>query len=541
MSLSQRTFPENTRPEDPQDQISVLASASMPEEVDYIIVGAGSAGCVLAARLTEDPQCRVLLLEAGGANDQPELRVPAISAGLAATEGFTAAYPNLTIPQEALGGRRIALTTGRGLGGGSTINAMGWFQGYPEDFDGWRDGGATGWGWSETLPYLRRSEQHELGPNPVHGAGGPMSITLPRYLHPLTTTFLEAATSVGWPLNEDLNGAVRDGIGLAQSNIRDGERHSVVDGYLRPALGREHLTVRINTAVQRLIVHAGRVVGVLTDGAEIRARKSVILSAGSLRTPQLLMVSGIGPADQLRQHGIDVHQDLPGVGTNLHDHPTVVVMWPVKDVAAAGGSQDQDPQRAYRLLRRGPLSSVGQSVAVLRSDARLALPDLQYALIPQLPFPEPTMGCQVALLTPASRGSVRLNSGDMNDPPAVDPRYLHASEDRDRLRIGVERILEVFNAPALGTVAGPPLLPAALDPAGLDAFLTQYAAPYYHPVGTARMGTGAGSVVDPRLAVHGIEGLHVVDASVIPTIPRANTQASIVAIAERAAEMLSQR
>jgi choline dehydrogenase len=215
-------------------------------------------------------------------------------------------------------------------------------------------------------------------------------------------------------------------------------------------------------------------------------------------------------------------------------------MWPVKDPAAAGGPQEQDPERAYRLLRQGPLSSVGQSVAVLRSNDRLAAPDLQFALIPHLPLPQPTMGCQVAVLTPASRGSVQLGSADMNDPPIVDPRYLSASEDRDRLRIGVERILQVFTAPALSQVAGPPLLPTDLGREGLETFLTQYTAPYYHPVGTARMGTDAEAVVDSRLAVHGIKGLHIVDGSVIPTIPRANTQASIVAIAERAADLLKQ-
>jgi len=452
------------------------------------------------------------------------------------------------VPQGGLGGRRIALTTGRGLGGGSSINAMGWFHGHPVDYDGWRDQGADEWGWSDILPYLRRSEDHELGSSEMHGSGGPMVITGPQHLHPLSVSFVQAGVERGLVAVDDLDGPEHEGVGLAHSNVRDGARHSVVDGYLRPARARENLVVRTGVRVDRVLLEGDRAVGIQAEGHQpvvVRARRSVVLSAGAIRTPQLLMLSGIGPAAHLREHGIDVVVDAPGVGSNLHDHPLVATAWPILAADTLRDRLYDDPEGAYRLLRRGPLSALGQGVAVTRSGPGLLAPDLHLAMglrgvdAGGAALPEAMVSCVVGLLTPLSRGTVRLVSPDPREAPAVDPRYLTLAEDRDRLRAGVRQAIELFSSPSLRAVTGPSLvLSDGADDAELDAFLEQTAGTYWHPVGTARMGTDAGAVVSPRLAVHGVDGLHVVDGSVIPTITRANTQAPIVGIAERAADLL---
>jgi choline dehydrogenase len=484
----------------------------------------------------------VLLLEAGEPVDDEVARVPGRASSL--WSGATA-YENLTVPQGGLGGRRIALTTGRGLGGGSSVNAMGWFHGHPEDYDGWAAQGATGWSWADLAPHLRDIEDHELGAGPHHGAGGPMPISTPYHLHPITARFIAAGAQLGWPVSTDLNGASREGIGLVQSNIRDGARHGVTDGYLKPVAGRPNLTVRTGCQVQRVALDGTRAVGVHCGSQEVRARRSVILCAGALRTPQVLLLSGIGHREQLRELGIPVAAHLPGVGANLHDHPLVPVAWPITNAPALRGGLYENPELTYQMIRRGPLSALGQGAAVLRSEPGLGPPDLQLSLAlrgadaggPATPVPMAT--CLVALLTPDSRGTVTLRSDDPADPPLIDPGYLAVRRDLDRLRTGIRTALGLFAAPPLAAVTGPVAgLPADPPEEDLDRYVVASTGPYWHPVGTARIGTGPFSVVDADLNVHGITGLQIADASAFPTAPRGNTQATVIAFAERAAERI---
>lgn len=529
----------------PTSPRSPLGARDLPDEVDFVVVGAGSAGCVIAARLSEDPGCRVLLLEAGDVLEGPEVSTPALTGQLLFGD---ASWGDLTTPQEALGGRRVPLATGKGLGGGSSINYMAWFRGHPLDYDGWREAGAEGWGWEDVAPVFRRMEHFELGPDEHHGAGGPMVVSEPRDVNPLAMAFVAAGAESGLPVNPDLNGASLDGIGMTQSNIRDGQRHSVVDGYLRPALDRPNLTVVTGQAVERLLSDGARVTGVRLagpGGREVRARRSVVLSAGVLRSPQLLMLSGIGPAEHLREHGIGVAHDLPGVGQNFHDHPMVLPAWPVTEGTTLLDAQEEEPVREYGLLRRGPLASQTQAGAMVRTVGDEPAPDVHLTLSliavgPDLaPLPQRAITCAVELLIPRSRGSVRLASADPAEPPLIDPRYLTDEEDRRRLVRGLERAREIFGAPALRAVTGRALHPAPeADRAELEAYVLQTMTTCWHPMGTCRMGTDEGSVVGPDLSVHGVEGLHVADASVMPTIIRGNIQAPIIMIAERAAEML---
>jgi choline dehydrogenase len=483
-----------------------------------------------------------VLLEAG-----PELASAAVGTPGTALQllGSDAVYGDLTVPQEAAGNRRIALPTGRGLGGGSAVNTMTWFQGHPADYDGWREQGADGWGWEEMLPVARGVEHHILGRGPFHGAGGPMTVDFARDVNPLAAAFIAAGEQLGLPVSGDLNGAARTGFGIAQSNIRDGVRHSVVDGYLRPALGRPNLVVRTGAPVVRVLFDGRKATGVrLRSGEQVIARGGVILTAGSLRTPQLLMLSGVGPAAHLSEYGIPVVADLPGVGANLHDHPMITPVWPVTTGTTLLDAQDDTSRAAYRLARRGPLASVAQAMAVL--PLRDGAPDLQvyFTLLgfePGLvPMGQPAVTALTVLLTPVSRGTVRLRSANAGDPPVVDPAYLADETDRKALRQGLDQVRALFQAPALAAVTGPALYPApAADDSELDAFISESLVSIWHPVGTCRMGRSADSVVSPRLAVHGLDNLYVADASVMPAITRGNTHAPTIMIAERAASLVT--
>jgi choline dehydrogenase len=509
---------------------------------DAIIVGGGTAGCVLAARLSEEPERRVLLLESGGADTDPAITAPHGAFALQ-SEAFN--WSDLTVPQEKLGARRVMVSSGHVLGGGGTINYLAWFRGVPLDYDGWAKRGMTGWGWDDVLPFFRRSEDHELGASAYHGTDGPMPVTTAPDVSALSLAFITAGVEEGLDLNRDFNGARRDGVGLLYSNVRNGERVSAARGYLHPVLHRAGLTILTGATARRVVTKNHAVTGVEYtdyDGRRSTAQSpSVVVCAGTLRTPHLLMLSGIGPAGELARHGIEVVTDLPGVGRNLHDHPIITAGWPVmRGQTWADAASPENTQR-YTVSRRGPLASIGQAAAFLRSGPDAPAPDIQ--LTPMLmDFTTMSLSgfsCIVTLLTPGSGGRVRLRPGDPYAAPLVDPAYLTNEADAPRLIAGLRRALDLGSAASIRAFIGAENLPKAdWDDNQMLDFVKDGLMSMNHPVGTCRSGTDDASVVDPELRVHGVRGLHVADASIMPDIVRGNTNATAVMIGERAADLI---
>jgi choline dehydrogenase len=516
----------------------------------YVIVGAGSAGCVLANRLSADPACRVALLEAGGPDRKREFRIP-----LAAVTLFQSAYDwnYRTSKQPQMSDRALYWPRGKTLGGSSSINGMAWVRGHRADYDGWAQH-CPGWSYDEVLPYFHRAE-HRVGSNTggVYGTSGPQFISELRDPNPTTSAFLAACAEVGMRRLGELNEP--DGIGYAPTPVtqRRGLRHSAADAYLRPARRRRNLTVLTGTHVQRILFDGKRAIGVeYRDAAgatqRLTASDEVILSAGAVNSPQLLMLSGVGDPEQLRAAGIAPRHELVGVGANLQDHlacpVTVHCPKPVTLYAAESKAQ----LARFLLARRGMLtSSINEATAFARSDPTLTAPDLELIWLP-VPFldeglrPPSVHGLTLAVvfLNPRSRGRIRLASADPAEPPVIDPRYLAAESDLPPMLAGIRIAEELCETEALRPYVGRPMAPwpGEVDDAHLARYVRDHAQTAYHPVGTCRMGTGADAVVDGELRVHGLDGLRVVDASVMPRITRGHPHAPTVMIAERAADLI---
>jgi choline dehydrogenase len=523
---------------------------------DYIIVGAGSAGCVLAHRLSEDPAVRVLLLEAGPRDWHPFIHMPAAIAKLVGRKGVNWDYD--TQPEPQLGGRQLWWPRGKVLGGSSSINAMCYIRGHQRDYDEWAAMGAEGWDFASVLPYFKRSEGNTRGASEYHGATGPLGVDDHRYRNPLSPVFLEAAAQAGHPSTPDFNGAVQEGAGWYQVTQRDGARCSTATGYLKPVRGRRNLTVHTRAQAERVLIEGGRAVGVAYrhDGrrVEARAAREVLLSGGALNSPQLLMLSGIGPADELARHGIDVRVDLPGVGANLQDHLDVCTVTRCTQRITYDRASEVSAALQYYLARKGPgTSNIAEAGAFLRS--RLAedeRPDVQLHFVPAIlddhgrhRLPGDGYTLHACFLRPRSRGRLRLASADPMAKVLIEANYLSDAGGVDMARmlecLRISR--DILAQPAFAPYRGGELFPGddVREPAALEDFIRRKAETIYHPVSTCRMGVDDGAVVDPELRVRGVEGLRVVDASVMPTLIGGNTNAPTVMIAERASDLVRGR
>lgn len=531
------------------------------EHYDYVIVGAGSAGCVLANRLTEDPSVTVALLEAGGKNNSVLVRMPA-GAGTLIAQKSVHNWGFETVPQANLDGRRLYQPRGRGWGGSSAINGMIYIRGHARDYDQWRQMGLSGWGYADVLPYFKRSQHHEDGADAWNGEGGPLWVSRGPPGNPLYKAFIQAGAQAGYPVTRDFNGLQQEGLGPYHLTIKDGERWSVAAAYLRPILGvRPNLKVIGNAQAGRIIIERKTAVGVEYAAgpgkpiATVYAKREVLLTAGAFQSPHLLLLSGVGPADHLQKMGVPVEVDAPEVGKNLQDHLDVSLIWectkPITTYSLTKGVKKTLVGLDWMLRKQGPgRTNHLQAGAFLKTRGELDRPDIQLHFINGVminhakePADRDGFTIHACQLRPESRGTVQLASRNPFEPPAIDPNYLATENDRRTLRDSVRMVREIVRQDALKLYRGPEMRPGdeVRTDSEIDAWIRRVAETIYHPVGTVRMGADAKSPVDEDLRVRGVDSLRVIDASVMPTLIGGNTNAPTVMIAEKLADLLRGR
>lgn len=530
----------------------------MRKEFDYIIIGSGSAGCVLASRLSEDPDISVCLLEAGGQGDSWTVNIPAACVMSLPTKINNWAFE--TVPQKGLNGRKGYQPRGKCLGGSSAINAMIYIRGHRQDYDNWAANGCEGWSYDDVLPYFIRSENNHRIQNEFHGNNGPLHVSDVQSDSIFHARYIQAAKEQGFPVLDDFNGEAQEGLGVYQVTHDNGERCSAARAYLFPHLSRKNLTILTKATTHKILVENKTAVGVLVEYAgqmkTLTARQEVLLSAGAMQSPQILMLSGIGDASELNQHGIEVEHHLPGVGQNFHDHPDFIFGYTVKEYAGTfgvslSGSLDMFKQVGrYRKERRGMIASnFAECGGFLKSRPELDIPNLQLHFVVALVDDHARkfhashgLSCHVCLLNPRSRGSIKLSGKNVHDPLLINPNFLGDDQDLEDLIDGFKLTQKFMQTPVLSNLYKKDLFTSHVKTDDdIREVLRNRVDTVYHPVGSCKMGVDDMAVVNPELQVYGIQNLRVVDASIIPTVVNGNTNAPTIMIAEKAVDLIRTR